>query len=319
MSLKSSPIELHRHLDASVRSSTLLELAQERGLVPLSTSLDSFRESFFLKSPLSDLYSVLSKFTLFQQVLDRPDVLERVAFEAAEDCYNEGTRTVEFRFSPGFVCELSKLKFIDVLDGFDAGLKKAKEIYPDLKTGLICIGSRDLGMASIEKTVEFYLKNDDRLIGFDLAGDEVAHPNDKYATVIKPLLFENAPITIHAGEATGPESIWAAVELLGARRIGHGIHCVQDHKLMDFLRDQKILLEICPTSNWLTQAVPNLESHPIKKIIDHGIPVCINTDDPGIFDVTLPSEIAVAQKYCKLTDQDVQKTFEYAHTVSFLK
>ena len=108
--------ELHRHLDVSLRLSTLLELAQERRLVPTSTSLDGFREDFVLREPMRDLASVLAKFTLYQQVLDRFEVVERVAFEAAEDAYQEGIRAIEFRFSPGFVCERSKLEWSDALD-----------------------------------------------------------------------------------------------------------------------------------------------------------------------------------------------------------
>src|SRR5690349_1154333 len=95
--------ELHRHLDVSVRSETMLKLAQERGLESQSTSLEEFRKKIFLKKPLTDLASVLATFSLFQKVLDRPEVLEEVAFEVIEDCYREGTRKVELRFSPSFV------------------------------------------------------------------------------------------------------------------------------------------------------------------------------------------------------------------------
>jgi adenosine deaminase len=296
----------------------LLELAQERGLVPTSTSLEGFRTDFLLREPMKDLGSVLSKFTLYQQVLDHYDVVERVAFEAAEDAYREGIRNIEFRFSPGFVCELSKMPWTEALDGFDAGLKRAMVVYPDLFTGLICIGSRDFGMGSIEKTIEFFLKEKDRFIGFDLAGDESQYPNHLYEASMKRVIESGAKITIHAGEAAGPDSVWAAVQDLGALRIGHGIRSVEDPKLMEFLREKKILLEMCPTSNRITSAWKDYRTHPFRKCYEFGIPVCLNTDDPSIFGNTLADEIRIARESMGLSDEAIQKTFIAARDHSFL-
>jgi adenosine deaminase len=310
--------ELHRHLDVSVRLSTLLELAQERGLVPTSTSLEGFREDFILREPMSDLGSVLARFTLYQQVLDRPDVIERASFEACEDAYREGIRKIEFRFSPGFVTGLSKLAWLDALDGFEGGLKHAMERYPDFRAGLICIGSRDFGIKSIEKTVEFFLKEQDRFIGFDLAGDESEFPNDLYRDVMKPVIRANAKITIHAGEASGADSIWAAIELLGAKRIGHGIRCVEDPLLMEFLREKEILLEMCPTSNRITSAWADLKTHPFKTCFEAGVPACLNTDDPSIFGNTLGDEIRIARQEMGMSESAIQQTFQNATKYSFL-
>lgn len=297
---------------------TLLRLAQERGLEAQSTSLPTFSEKFLLKKPLQDLGSVLAKFTLFQQVLDRPEVLEQVAFEVAEDCYREGTRRAELRFSPGFVCDLSKLQWEDALLAFENGLARARETYPALETGLICIGSREFGVDSIENTVEFYLKHQSRFIGIDLAGDEAMYPNDRYASQFKNLRSSGAKITIHAGEGSGPESVWAAIELLGAHRIGHGVNAIQDPKLMDYLRDHEICLEQCPTSNWITSCVKDLREHPLPKFLRHGVPVCINTDDPGIFGASLTHEIEVCRKKMGMTDDEIARTFEHAHRSAFL-
>jgi adenosine deaminase len=310
--------ELHRHLDVSVRLSTLLELAQRRGLVPQSTSLARFREDFIIAEPMTDLASVLAKFTLYQQVLDHHDVVERVAFEAVEDAYREGIRAIEFRFSPGFVCDLSKMPWIEALDGFDAGLRRAKTVFPDLDAGLICIGSRDFGMGSIEKTIEFFLREQDRFIGFDLAGDESQYPNHLYRRPMKSVIAAGANITIHAGEAAGPDSVWSAIEDLGAKRIGHGIRSIEDPKLMDYLRDRKILLEMCPTSNRLTSAWPDYRTHPFRTCLEYGIPVSLNTDDPSIFGNTLADEIGIARNSMGLSDATIQSTFETARRHTFL-
>ena len=311
--------ELHRHLDVSVRLSTLLELGQERGLIPTSTSLDGFRADFVLREPMQDLSSVLAKFTLYQQVLDRYEIVERVAFEAAEDAYREGIRAVEFRFSPGFVCELSKMPWLEALVGFEAGLVRARAAYPDLRSGLICIGSRDFGMGSIEKTIEFFLREKDRFIGFDLAGDESQYPNHIYRNAMKKVIASGANITIHAGEAAGPESVWSAIQDLGAKRIGHGIHSIEDPKLMAYLREHEILLEMCPTSNRITSAWSDYRTHPFKKCLEYGVPVSLNTDDPSIFGNTLGDEIVIARKVMGLSDAAIQSSFEMARRHSFLE
>jgi adenosine deaminase len=310
--------ELHRHLDVSVRLPTLLELAQERGLEGQSTSLTAFRKKIVLDSPLSDLSSVLATFTLFQQVLDRPNVLDRVAYEVLEDCYSEGTRQVELRFSPGFVCELSHLSWEDALDGFERGMKRGLARFPDMKAGLICIASRDYGVASAEKTVDFFLKNQKRFIGLDLAGNENEFPCHLFEKPFQKAIRDGAAITVHAGEAAGPENIWEAVELLGARRIGHGIRCVDDPKLMTFLAERKICLEMCPTSNWLTQTVKQLQSHPLPRVLRAGIPVCINTDDPAVFGVTLQSEMEVCRTLMGMTDSELSLCTTHAAQASFL-
>ncbi len=310
--------ELHRHLDVSVRTSTLLELAQTKGIEAQSTSLESFREKLLLRKPLKDLSSVLATFELFPRLLDRPEVLERVGFEAVEDCYLEGTRQVELRFSPSFVTEFSKLSWEEALSGFERGIARARKAYPDIKTGLICIASRDFGADAAKQTVEFFLKNQQRFVGVDLAGNEVAFPCRMFEDAFRRVRESGANITIHAGEGEGPENMWEAIELLGAKRIGHGLACIQDPQLMTHHKDRGICLEMCPTSNWITQATKTLETHPLPKVLRAGIPVCINTDDPGIFGVTLPHEKQIAFKSMGLTNVDLERCETYAAQASFI-
>jgi len=310
--------ELHRHLDVSLRASTILHLAQERGLEAQSTRLESFCEKLLLKQPLKDLSAVLHTFSLFQKILDRPEVLEQVAFEVVEDCWNEGTRKLELRFSPGFITEFNGLSWQELLDALERGIQKALLDYPTIRVGLICIASRDLGPESAEKTVEFYLKNQKRLIGLDLAGNETMYPLETFESTFKKAIQSGANITIHAGEAAGPENVWKAIELLGARRIGHGVRSIQDPLLIEFLKKNQICLEICPTSNWLTHAVSSIEAHPLPALLRAGVPACINTDDPAVFGVTLPHEVQVCSQRMGLTPEEIEKTFDHASNFSFL-
>jgi adenosine deaminase len=310
--------ELHRHLDVSVRASTLLELAQERGHEARSTSLESFREKLVLRKPMADLKEVLAQFSLFQAVLDRPEVLERVAYEVIEDCRSEGTRKVELRFAPSFVCEKTGLSWEDALGGFESGVKRALAAFPEMKAGLICIAVRDYGLDEVSRAVEFYLAHRSRFVGVDLAGNEVNFPCRLFESAFKPAIASGSRITIHAGEATGPENIWEAVELLGAQRIGHGIACVKDPELMRYLSERSICLEMCPTSNWLTHAVARLEDHPLPLALRAGIPVSINTDDPAVFGVTLDEEIRNCRERMGLSESELRLCQEHASRASFI-
>lgn len=309
--------ELHRHLDASLRPKTLWELALKKGLLSQSTSYESFRESFILDQPFTDLKAVLSQFELFQKVQDRPEILERVAFEAVEDCVHEGTQRIEYRFSPGFVCEKNALSWEEALSSYERGIEKAKSKY-DIQVGLICIASRDYGADSASETVEFFLKHRNRFIGLDLAGNEREFPCKIFEEAFRPARQAGAKITVHAGEASGPENVWEAIELLGASRIGHGIHSIEDPELVQYLSEKEICLEICPTSNWITQAVKNLKDHPLPLFLRAGVPVSINTDDPGIFGKSLPDELKICQDVLGLTSNEIQTCLTHANQKSFL-
>ena len=317
--------ELHRHLDVSLRLATLLELAQGYGLEGQSTSLEAFRRRIQLVTPMESLAQVLSKFTLFQEVLKRPEDLERVAFEAVQDCHAEGCRRVELRFSPSFICEDQSLTWNEALDAFERGVNRASEDLPDLQAGLLLIASRDYGPDSAARTAELYLENSHRLIGLDLAGSELDYPARLFEEAFRPVreAKEKTPeeihLTVHAGEAAGPESVWEALELLGAERIGHGIRAFEDPALVEHLRQRQICLEMCPTSNWVTRAVPNFETHPLKKALEAGVPACINTDDPSIFGVTLDDEIRISRERIGLSQEQVAQSFEHAARATFLE
>ena len=310
--------ELHRHLDVSLRLSTLFELAQARGLEGSSTSLAAFRAKVVFEKPLASLHTMLNSLALFPAVLDRPESIVRVAREAVEDCAAEGTSWVEFRFSPGFMTEKSGMHWDALLDALEHGLGEGLAQCPGMRAGLICIATKEHGMDTVLRTVDFFLRHRARLLAIDLAGDELAFPNSLYEQALAPVRAAGLPITIHAGEAGGPENIWSALERLGARRIGHGITAERDPKLIDHLREKRICLEVCPISNWLTSSVPSLEAHPLPRLLRAGVPVSLNTDDPTVFGTSLPREIDVAKTRLGLSEAEVEACFAHARRASFL-
>jgi adenosine deaminase len=187
-----------------------------------------------------------------------------------------------------------------------------------MSVGFLCIASRDFGVDEVARTAEFFIKHQARFAGFDLAGNEAGFPCRLFESSFQKLRAAGAAITVHAGEGSGAENMWEAIERLGARRIGHGIACIQDAKLMEHLRDRSICLEVCPTSNWLTRCVPSLAAHPLPLILKSGIPVCINTDDPGIFDVSMPGEIRICREQMGLSEAEIAQCAAHASKASFL-
>lgn len=308
--------ELHRHLDVSIPSRTLFEFAQADGLVSESTSLPQFEQELYLRAPLADLSTVLARFELFPRVLNRPERLERVAFEVATQAYAEQIHRLELRYSPQFVRDGGGLDWAVQHAAFERGLARARGTCPGLQAGLILIATREFGPEIAAQTVEFAIAN--HAIGVDLAGDETQIPSRAFAQAYAPARAAGLPITIHAGEAAGPESVWEAIESLGARRIGHGITSFQDPELVQRLIRDGICLEMCPTSNWITQCVPSLSDHPIKQALELGVSVCINTDDPGIFGVTLANERSVARSQCGLTEANLITCEKNARDALFL-
>ena len=309
--------ELHRHLDASFRASTLAELTKQFGVPAPFSNAAEVATKFWLTSQMGNLKEVLDCFVLFQKLLRNVEILERIGREVVEDAKNEGTDQVELRYSPTFTSEFSQIPWQDGLDAFLRGMREGERLT-GVRAGLICIVSRGYPLDDARATIEFAVSNRKNFIGVDLAGPEEGYPCRMYQDVFKPALAARLPITIHAGEACGPENVWEAIDLLGATRIGHGINSIRDKELMARLARDQILLETCPTSNYITRSIEKWSEHPLPRFLDAGIPVSISTDDPGIFGVPLGEEYARCKKFLAMSDADLRKVDEYAATHSFL-
>lgn len=309
--------ELHRHLDASFRPETLAELCRTYELEPHFHDPAEVRRRFWLTTQMGSLKEVLDCFVLFQKLLRSPETLERVAHEAVVDAHAEGINRLELRYSPTFTSEHSKISWSDALAAFTRGLERGRR-ETGVEAGLICIISRGFGLEAADQTMDFAIENKDRFIGVDLAGLEEGYPCRLYKGMFERAASAGLPATIHAGEACGPENVWEAIDLLGAKRIGHGIRSIQDAELVKRLARDKILLETCPTSNYVTRSVTDWSEHPLPRFLEKGVPVSVSTDDPGIFGVTLGEEYERCKKYLGLSDNELKKIDEYAWQHSFL-
>ncbi|MCB0421784.1 MAG: adenosine deaminase [Bdellovibrionales bacterium] len=312
-------IELHRHLELCVRHSTIKELAPHIG-VELKSETD-FSNRFLILEPMTDLQAVLGKFQDTQKLWSRLDWIERLAFEAVEDAVNENIRVLELRYAPTFITQgHPDLTFEDVHKSIVKGISNAEKRYP-IAVGLICIIQRTLPISVAQAVTEFALSHKETFVGLDLADNEEGFDSKPFAPLFLEAKKQGLGITVHSGEANVPNApryVKEAIEHLGADRIGHGVQIYRDQEIMKFVKDRNIALELCPTSNWLTQAVPNLASHPFRQLFDFGIKTTINSDDPGIFNTDLNQEYRILNSQHNLGEAEFHLCNEWAFEASFI-
>ena len=156
------------------------------------------------------------------------------------------------------------------------------------------------------------------VIGLGLGGDEVNFPPELFQELFQRAGQSGLHLTAHAGEVCGPQSIWGAIRILGARRIGHGIHALEDPALVEYLRGGDIFLDVCPTSNVCTGAVPNLAAHPVRRLFDQGIPITLSSDDPAIFGTNLVQEYLLLARHFSFSREELWQISLNGVRASFL-
>ncbi|KAA3661644.1 MAG: adenosine deaminase [Chloroflexi bacterium] len=310
-------IDLHRHLDGSVRLETILELGLKHNLPLPAKNVEGLRPFAQVTTPVPGLLPFFQKFKWHVGVMVDYDACHRIAFENVEDAVNEGIDYIELRFSPWFMAEPHHLNPAGVVEAVVAGIAAATAKF-DIKAKLIGIISRTYGTNIGQKELNALLTQRDHLVALDLAGDEVNFPGEWFVDHFKQGRDAGWEITVHAGEAGGSATIWQAIRDLGATRIGHAIAAPEDPALMDYLAEQRIGVEMNLTSNIQTSTVPSYAAHPMKSVLEHGILTTINTDDPGISAIDLPFEYRVAVEEAGLTLQQAAQAQRNALDIAFL-
>ncbi|MFN2280730.1 MAG: adenosine deaminase [Anaerolineales bacterium] len=310
-------IDLHRHLDGSIRLETVLDLARKHGIPLPADTLEGLRPYVQITDPRPGVMAFIDKFKYMIGVLADYSSCRRVAFENVEDAFQEGIDYIELRFSPLFMAEPHQLEPAGVVESVLEGLEEGRQRF-DIQVNAIGIISRTYGPDKGWIELESLLAYQDHIAALDLAGDEVHFPGTLFVEHFKEGREAGWHITVHAGEESGPDSIWQAIEELGAERIGHGVSAVQDPSLMNYLVENRIGLESNLTSNLQTRVVEDYGSHPLKDFLEAGILATINTDDPGISAIDLPYEYRVAAPAANLTPQLISLAQRNALEVAFL-
>jgi adenosine deaminase len=310
-------VDLHRHLEGAVRLDTILDLYRSAGQpIEASTPNELARVAQVL-GPMDSLEAVLSRFGTAQGAFFDEAACERIGYEAVEDLAADDVRLAELRFSPHFLCEPHGLDWDAAMDAIARGVERASAEH-DVAVGLIAIASRNYGIESAERTMDFAIRHRDRLVAFDLAGDEQAYPPSLYADVIARLDGSGLKLTTHYGESGGPPFPREAVEALGTLRLGHGVSVAWDPEVTALIRDRGVALEMCPTSNHRTRAVTTIEQHPARRLLQQDVVVTINTDNPGLFAIDLTHELEVSRDRLGFTDDDLRRVTSNAIDASFV-
>jgi adenosine deaminase len=297
--LQAPKVLLHDHLDGGLRPTTVIELARETGYDGLPTQdPDALAEAFMAGANRKSLVLYLEGFDHTVGVMQTRDAIVRVAEECAADLAADGVVYAEVRYAPELSTRngLSLDEVVEaVLEGFDRG-RRAHGIH----MGFIVTAMRQFAR-SVEIAELAIRHRDQGVVGFDVAGPEAGFPPTRYLDAFNLIHQANFHLTIHAGEAFGLPSIWEALQWCGAQRLGHGVRIVDDitidgngevsmGRLASFVRDQRIPLEMCPTSNVHTGAAPSIEEHPIDLLRRLRFRVTVNTDNRLMSGVTMTDE-----------------------------
>ena len=310
-------IDLHRHLDGSIRLETILDLGKKYDIPLPADDLVGLKPYVQITEPTPDIVTFFEKFKYMIGVLADYEACSRVAYENVEDAYLEEIDYIELRFSPNFMAKPHHLDPSGVVEAIIEGTDRARRNF-DVKVNLIGILSRTYGPDQCWKELESLLPYKDQLVALDLAGDEVNFPGTLFVDHFKEGRNAGWHITVHAGEEAGPDSIWQAVEELGAERIGHGVSAVQDPVLMRYLAENGIGVETNLTSNLQTRVIDEYSKHPLRIFLEEGILATINTDDPGISDIDLKYEFEFAAERAGLTKSQKKLAQQNAVKIAFL-
>ncbi len=310
-------IDLHHHLDGSIRLATILDLGLQHNLPLPARTLEGLRPFVQVSAQQPGVMAFIEKFRWMTGVLVDYEACRRVAFENVEDAAGEGIAYIELRFSPWFMAEAHGLTPEGVVEAVCEGVRVGEERY-GVKANLIGILSRHYGPRTAQKELEALLRHRDEIRALDLAGDEGNYPGEWYGTHFKQARDAGWHITVHAGEIAGPESVWQALRDLKAERIGHAVHAMEDPALLDFLAEKRVGVECNLTSNVQTTTVADYASHPLRQFLEVGILATLNTDDPGISAIDLHYEYDVAAPAAGLTREQIHKAQKNALEIAFL-
>ncbi len=296
--------DLHVHLDGSLRLETILDLAKQDNIDIGADTIKKLENKLGPGKMHESLVEYLKGFDLTLKVLQTEHGLYRAAYELAEDNAKENVQYIEVRYSP--ILHTQKgLPVTTILEAVVEGLKDAERDF-GIKSGVIVCGIRNISTEVSMRMAELAVAFKNRgVVGFDLAGAEYNYPARDHLEAFNLILSNNINVTIHAGEAYGPDSIHQALHYCGAHRIGHGTRLKEAGDLLNYVNDHRIPLEVCLSSNVQTQASKTMAQHPFKFYLDLGLRVTLNTDNRLVTNTTMTDEYLLAYQEFNLTPQNI--------------
>lgn len=293
-------VDLHRHLEGSLRLSTLYDVARQHGI---TLPLEPFNSLVQLEhdDPLT-FTNFLSKFQHLRQFYRSPEIIARLAQEAVEDAADDGVLYLELRFTPIALTRLQGFSLAEVMDWVAQSAHEAAQ-KRGLMLRLIVSVNRHEPVEQAETVARLAAERRHLgIVGLDLAGNEADFSAVPFAGIFRDAQQSGLHVTVHAGEWGGASNVREAIETLNAERVGHGVRVVDDPEVMALARERGVTFEVCITSNVQSGVFPSIEVHPITRMIRAGLRVTLNTDDPGIQRITLSDEYKIALEDMGLSD-----------------
>ncbi|MFC5451334.1 adenosine deaminase [Paenibacillus aestuarii] len=316
--LKLPKVDLHLHLDGSVKPETILELALHQGIDLPVYDKDQLIPHMRVNDECSSLTEYLSKFHFTTRFLQLAEALDRVAYEVAQQAAEHNCKYVEVRFAPQLHRDMG-LTVEETIQHVIEGLNRGRRDF-GVRAGVIVICMRHHAIETNLEVVTAAAKFAGRgVVAVDLAGDEASYPPEIFRDVFAESKRLGLPITIHAGEAAGAANVYEAVANLGAVRIGHGVRLRENASILELVRNRRIPLEMCPISNIQTKAVPSWESYPIREYLERGLMVTINTDNPSVSGTNITKEYRVLADRFGFTAPELVKLIMNGVEAAFLE
>ncbi len=311
-------VELHRHLEGSLRLQTMIEIARKHGItIPISVPRFSRLVQVQNEDNLT-FANFLSKFNTLRMFYRSPDVIERITHEAIEDAAHDNVRYLELRFAPVALSRAERFPLNDVMEWVCESTKAAAQKF-GVTVRLIASVNRHESIELAEQVVWLSINRREKgIVAIDLTGNETDFPAKPFLPLFNEARQAGLKITMHAGEWGGPQNVREAIELFCADRIGHGVHVIDDPSTTALARERAIPFEVCLTSNYQTGATKALTEHPAPSMLDAGLNVTINTDDPSISQITLGSEYRVAIEDLKIPRAILKKCILAGAQAAFL-
>jgi adenosine deaminase len=316
---KMPKIELHRHLEGSLRLATLIDIAREYDIELPGYEVEAVRPFVqMMPTEAHTMPNFMAKFQFLRQFFLSEEVIRRMTREVVIDAAEDNVKYMELRFTPKALCNIVKCSPHDAVAWVCETVEETVSGY-DIQVNLIVSMNRHESLEIGEEAMKAALAHRHMgVVGLDLAGIESG-----YSAVLFRDLFQRARtlglgVTLHAGEWEGAQSVWDAVGNVGVDRIGHGIRVLEDPGIVSILVEKGIILEVCPSSNVDTGAVPDLTSHPLPHLSASGLKVTINTDDPLVFGITLTDELFRATQHMSMSLDDIKEHTIAAAEAAFL-
>ncbi len=311
-------VELHRHLEGSLRLSTLLEIARQQHL-PLPQDAESLSRmvQVFIGDPLH-VDNFLHKFQVLRLFYRSPEIIQRISREAVEDAALDQVRYMELRFTPVALSRQRNFALRDVMEWVCTAVEEASRDF-SLPVGLLVSMNRHEPVELAEQVTALAVEFRHRgVVGIDLAGDEFYFSAAPFLSLFREARKDGLAVTVHAGEWGPPENVLQAIQDFEANRIGHGITVLCDEDITRLAAERGVPFEVCPTSNVQSGAVEAMFMHPLKKMLEAGLNVTINSDDPGISRIRLSDEYRVAVEVVGISRQVLKERVLAAAQASLL-